>query len=121
VTHAIDADRNQTDLAVTGWIDRRVLDVSGDPIGVVVDVHPALSDGRPEWLAVSTGLLSSPIAVPVHGAARVGDDVVIAHHRHVVFTAPGDVELLTIDPAAERAIAAHFGLAPTTVGASSTS
>lgn len=117
MTHAIDGDRNQPDPELTGWIDRRVLDVSGEPIGVVVDVHPTGGDRRPEWLAVSTGLLGSPIAVPVHGAARVGDDVVIAHHRQVVFTAPGNAELLTVDPVAERAIAAHFGIVATRVGA----
>ena len=118
MTHVIDRDRNEPDPGLTGWIDRRVLDIRGEPIGVIVDLHPAGADRRPEWLAISTGLLSTPIVVPVHGAARIGDDVVVAHHRQVVFTAPGDAELLTIDPAAERAIAAHFGLTTPTVGAS---
>jgi hypothetical protein len=115
VTHAIDGDRTEPVLA--GWIDLRVLDVSGEPIGVVVDVHPAGPE-RPEWLVISTGLLGSPVAVPVHGAARINDDIVIAHHRQVVFTAPGNAELLTIDPVAARSIAAHFGLLARNVGAS---
>ncbi|MET0324236.1 MAG: PRC-barrel domain-containing protein [Ilumatobacteraceae bacterium] len=118
MTYANDGDRNRPDLATDEWIARRVLDVTGEPIGVVVDLHPGGPDARPEWLAVSTGLLSTPVAVPIRGSVRVGDDVVIAHDRHVVFTAPGDLELLTIDAAAERAIAAHFGLAAPTVGAS---
>ena len=90
------------------WIDRRVLDIMGQTIGVIVDIYRDGPDHRPAWLAVSTGLLDTPIAVPADGAAEVGRDVVVAHDRHAVFTVPGDAALLTMDPSAARAIASHY-------------
>ena len=101
------------DGALNGWIDRRVLDITGESIGVVVDIYADGTNRHPAWLAISTGLLDTPIAVPIVGASQVGEDVVVAHDRHTVFTAPGDAALLADDPGAERAIASHYGVRST--------
>ena len=57
------------------------------------------------WLAISTGFFGTRIAVaPVHGASLLGDDVVIAHDRHTITTAPPVDIVVTVDPADEQAL-----------------
>lgn len=94
---------------LSSWIDRPVVDIGGDPIGVLVDVY-ADAAHRPAWLAINTGLLGEPIAVaPVRGASLLGEHVVVRHDRHTVVTAPAvEGALLMVDPAVEQFLSAHY-------------
>ena len=91
------------------WVDRHARDASGAVIGIVVDVYADPLTRRPAWLAISTGFFGTRIAVaPLRGASLLGEDVVIAHDRDTVLTAPpGDV-VVTIDPAEQQSLIDHY-------------
>ncbi len=56
---------------VAGWRGRNVIGSDGDPVGKVVDLYVDAETGRPEWLAVNTGLVGSRVSfVPLEGAPR---------------------------------------------------
>lgn len=91
------------------WIDRRALDRRGELIGVVVDVYGDPVSRRPAWLAISSGFFGIRIGVaPIEGVSLRGGDVVIAHSREVVTTAPPVDVLVTVDPDQQRRLVDHY-------------
>lgn len=98
-----------TDTELSSWLDRRVLDRHGDVFGVVVDVYVDAFTRRPAWLAISTGMFGTNVTVaPVRGSSLLGDDVVVAHSKQVVTTAPAALPHPTLDPVAELAVSHHY-------------
>src|SRR3954451_13281886 len=95
------------------WIDRRALDVRGEPIGVIVDVYDDPDGRRPAWLSISTGYFGTRIAiVPLRGVSLLGHDVVIPHTRHTITTAPAVEVVVIVDPDQQQALIDHY--TPTT-------
>lgn len=94
----------------TRWVDRRVRDSSGELIGMIVDVYDDSSSHLPTWLAISTGFFGARIGVaPIFGASLLGDDVVIAHPREAVDSAPWvDPRVSVLRPDVERLLAHYF-------------
>jgi len=91
------------------WVDRRALDRRGEVLGLVVDAYTDPVTHRIRWLAVATGFFGTRVAVvPVRGASLLGDDVVIAHSRHVITTAPAVDIVVGVDPADERSLIDHY-------------
>jgi len=92
------------------WIDRRALDKRGDLVGVIVDVYDDPASGHPAWLAISTGFFGTRIAVaPLGDTTRLGDDVVIAHSRHTITSAPHVDVVMTIGRAEQQSLVEHYG------------
>jgi PRC-barrel domain len=61
---------------LSSWIDRRVVDVSGNGIGVIVDIYCDATTARPTWLAIDVGGSPPTIAVtPVRGSSLLGENV----------------------------------------------
>ena len=91
------------------WLlDRRVLDSTGDPIGISVAAYADAGSGRPTWLAVYTGRRTAVIVVvPVDGSSMLGDDILIAHDLDTVLAAPGDPQSLS-DPTRQGRLSAHY-------------
>lgn len=59
---------------MSDWIERTVVDSSGDEIGTIDAIYLDDETGDPAWIAVKTGRISSRIAfVPLDGASRAGD------------------------------------------------
>ena len=57
-----------------GWIGRAAHDSSGDKVGEIADIYCDDATGRPEWLAVTTGLFGTKQTfVPIHGSEQYGD------------------------------------------------
>lgn len=91
------------------WIDRRAVDNQGGLLGVVVDVYEDSQSRCPAWLAISTGFFGTRIAIaPVHGASRLGEDVVIAHDRRTITTAPGVDIVVAVEPTQQRRLVDHY-------------
>jgi uncharacterized protein YrrD len=71
------------------WIGHQVVDRDGNKIGKVSQIYVDDQTGRPEWLAVNTGLFSSKSSfVPLSGAAVQGDQLTFwLPKRRTTFTA----------------------------------
>ncbi len=62
-----------------------MLDVSGNRIGVIVDIYRDATTARPTWLAIEIGGSPPTIAVtPVRGASLLGENVILANDRDTV-------------------------------------
>jgi hypothetical protein len=52
-----------------GWIGRDAYDSAGEKIGEITDIYYDDRTGRPEWLAIKSGLFgSNSTFVPIHGS-----------------------------------------------------
>ncbi len=72
-----------------GWIGRQVVDQAGDKIGKVSQIYVDDETGRPEWLAVNTGMFKSKSSfVPIGSGQLRGDDVVVSFDKGKVKDAP---------------------------------
>ncbi len=91
------------------WVDRRARDTSGEVLGVVVDVYEDPATREAAWLAISTGYFGTRIAVvPIRGASLLGDDVVVAHHRTLITTAPAVDVFVAVTPDHHRLLVDHY-------------
>jgi uncharacterized protein (TIGR02271 family) len=84
-------EREMTDQAqeYSGWIGHQVFDQAGDKVGKVSNIYFDDRSGQPEWLAISTGMLSRRSSfVPMQGATASGDDLVIGWDKAMVKDAP---------------------------------
>ena len=90
---------------------KRVFASNGDEIGDVETVLYDKATGKPEWLAVRSGLtgLKSRL-VPYKGAEERAGGVYVPHSKSRVEAAP-ELKGVEISQQDERALAAHFGLA----------
>lgn len=89
------------------WLDRLVLDDRGETLGVLIEIYADGLTRRPAWLAIDAA--SGVVVAPVRGASLLGEDVVIAHARRTVATAPAVEVLGTVDPAQEQLLSNHYG------------
>jgi len=93
------------------WIDRQVVDPAGRRVGTLADVYVDDATGRPEWLAVTTGLFGSRIAfVPVGSAQEERKRVRIAYSKRQVRSSPTvDTDGQLTEDQEER-LYRHYGL-----------
>ena len=71
------------------WIGQTAYDADGDKIGKIDDIYLDEETGKPEWLAVSTGMFGSKVSfVPITGASSQGDDVHLQFSKEQVKGAP---------------------------------
>jgi uncharacterized protein (TIGR02271 family) len=92
------------------WRGRTLVDRDGDKIGKVEDVYLDRSSGKPEWIAVKTGLFGSNVSfVPIHDAAIDGDDVRVGHDKGLVKDAPNIDPDGELSPEEERRLYQHYG------------
>jgi uncharacterized protein (TIGR02271 family) len=97
---------------VYGWIGNTVVDQSGNKVGKVSQVYLDEQTGQPEWLAINTGLFKSNSSfVPLSGARRDGDQLVVAYDKDMIKGAPqveddGDGYL---SPAEEQELYSYYG------------
>jgi uncharacterized protein (TIGR02271 family) len=73
----------------TSWIDRQVVDGSGEKVGKVSDIFVDDDTDEPEWLSISTGLFAKRSSfVPIRGVAVDGEQLVLAYDKAMVNDAP---------------------------------
>lgn len=111
---------NNAEELVGDWRDRTVKDMSGDKVGSVADIYVDDQTGQPDWLAVSTGLFGTKVSfVPIDGARRDGDDVVVAFEKEKIKDAPRTDADGSLSVDEEQALYDYYGRGYTT-GASQT-
>ena len=87
-----------------------VFTASGDKVGSVDKVLYDKATGKPEWLAVQTGVfgLKSRLT-PFHGAERRADGVFVPYQASQIEAAP-ELESDEISQEVERRLASHYNL-----------
>lgn len=92
---------------LAGSSGRTVRTYSGEAVGEVFDIYADEQTGRPEWLAVSTG--AAVTFVPVDGAERHGDEILIPYDQATIDSAPAtDADgVLTVEE--EDELYRHYG------------
>ena len=100
-----------------GWIGRDAYDADGDKIGEITDIYSDDETGRPEWVAVKTGLFGTKHSfVPIHGSSvyrgeggEEGGDLQVAFDKDMVKDAPRFDDDEHLDPDQERELWSYYG------------
>ena len=71
-----------TESAVADWRGSNVVDSDGDKIGKIEEIYMDAETGKPEWLAVTTGLFGSKVSfIPIAEASDSGGDVRVPYDK----------------------------------------
>jgi len=93
------------------WIGQTAYGSDGDKIGKISDIYLDEETGKPEWLAVSTGMFGSRLSfVPVSGASAQGDDVRLQFSKEQVKGAPNAEPDGALSQSEEAQLYAHYGM-----------
>jgi sporulation protein YlmC with PRC-barrel domain len=96
---------------VLEWRGRTIVDRAGEKIGKFQDIYLDTETDRPEWAAVSTGLLGRrQRLVPLGEAQPEGDDVRVPFDKEDVENAPEVDSDRDLSQDEEAALYAHYGL-----------
>ena len=94
------------------WRDRDLIDRDGDKIGSIGDVYLDEETGRPEWLAVKTGLFGTKVSfVPIAEARAEGDEVRVPYEKSHVKDSPNVEADGALSQPEERRLYEHYDLA----------
>jgi uncharacterized protein (TIGR02271 family) len=101
----------QTKEAVASWRGRSAVDNDGDKIGKIEEIYMDAETGRPEWLAVTTGLFGSKVSfVPIAEASEAGGEVRVPYDKAQVKDAPNAEADGELSQQEEAALYRHYGL-----------
>jgi uncharacterized protein (TIGR02271 family) len=96
---------------IRGWRGRTVRDRDGDKIGSVEEIYVDDQTGKPEWLAIRTGLFGTRQSlVPVEGARDEGGDILVAYAKQQVQDSPNVDPDGEISQEEEQRLYGHYGL-----------
>jgi uncharacterized protein (TIGR02271 family) len=102
-------DTQMTDVAA--WVDRTLVSASGEKIGTIGAIYSDQDTEQPEWLAVSTGWFGTRMSfVPLRGATRRGDDVMVHFDKAQVKDAPNADPDGQLSQEEEARLYEHYGL-----------
>jgi uncharacterized protein (TIGR02271 family) len=93
------------------WRGRNLVGSDGSKIGSITDIYLDQDTGRPEWLAVKTGLFGARVSfVPLAGATDQGDDLACRWTKDQVKDAPNAEADGELSQAEEAALYRHYGM-----------
>ena len=96
---------------IQSWVGRTAVGPQGEKIGKIADIYLDDQTDKPEWLAVSTGLLGTRVSfVPIQGAGAQGDDVQVPFSKDQVKDAPNAEADGQLSMEEEARLYAHYGL-----------
>jgi hypothetical protein len=102
-----------TSMSYDGWIGRDAYDNQGDKIGRIEEIFYDDATGRPEWVAVKTGMFgANRTFVPIHGSQPLGDDdgnLRLAYDKATVKDAPNIDPEGHMTPAEEAELWKYYG------------
>ena len=102
---------NITQSAVAEWRGRSAVDGSGDKIGTIEEIYMDAETGKPEWLAVSTGLFGMKLSfIPIAEASEAGGAVRVPYDKAQVKDAPNAEPDGERSQTEEAALYRHYGL-----------
>src|SRR5918995_5530917 len=92
-----------------GWLGHDAYDRNGNKIGEIADIYYDDATGRPEWLAIRTGLFGlNTTFAPIAGSTGQGDDLVLAYDKDLVKDAPNLDPAGSLTAEEERELYAHY-------------
>jgi len=95
----------------TAWRGRTAVDADGDKIGKIEEIYLDAETGRPEWLAVKTGLFGSHVSfIPLAQAREDGDDIRVPFDKDHVKDAPHVDPDGQLSHGEEEALYRHYDL-----------
>jgi uncharacterized protein (TIGR02271 family) len=101
-----------TESAVAAWRGRDAVDSEGGRIGSIDEIYMDAETGKPEWLAVTTGLFGSKVSfVPIAEASEAGGEVRLPYDKQQVKDAPTAEADGELSQEEEAALYGHYGLA----------
>jgi uncharacterized protein (TIGR02271 family) len=100
-----------TQSAVAAWRGRNAVDSDGDKIGTIDEIYMDTETGKPEWLAVKTGLFGSKVTfIPIAKARDDGVGVRVPYDKQQVKDAPNADADGELSQEEEASLYRHYGL-----------
>ena len=101
----------QTKEAVASWRGSTAVDSDGDKIGKIEEIYMDADTGKPEWLAVTTGLFGTKVSfIPIAKASETGGEVRVPYDKQQVKDAPTAEADGELSQQEEAALYRHYGL-----------
>jgi uncharacterized protein (TIGR02271 family) len=100
-----------TESAVAEWRGRNAVDNDGGKIGSIDEIYLDAETGKPEWLAVKTGMFGSKVSfVPITEASESNGDVRLPYSKDQVKDAPTAEAGGELSQEEEASLYSHYGL-----------
>jgi uncharacterized protein (TIGR02271 family) len=101
----------QTKEAVGSWRGSNAVDNDGEKVGTIHEIYMDAETGKPEWLAVKTGMLGSKVSfIPIVGAREAGGEVRVPYDKQQVKDAPNAEADGELSQQEEASLYRHYGL-----------
>jgi len=102
---------NPSQSAVAEWRGSTAVDSDGEKIGTVEEIYMDAETGRPEWLAVKTGIFGMKLSfIPIAEASESNGDVRVPYDRQQVKDAPNAEPDGELSQEEEAGLYRHYGL-----------
>ena len=102
---------NPTESAVAEWRGDNAVDSDGEKIGTIEEIYMDAETGKPEWLAVKTGLFGSKLSfIPIAEASETGGGVQVPYDNQQVKDAPAVEPDGELSQEEEANLYRHYGL-----------
>ena len=96
---------------VAAWRGGTAVDRDGEKIGTIDEIYTDAETGKPEWLAVKTGMFGSKVSfVPIAEASDAGGDVRVPYDKQQVKDAPRAEPDGELSQDEEAGLYRHYGL-----------
>jgi uncharacterized protein (TIGR02271 family) len=100
-----------TESAVAQWRGGTAVDSDGDKIGTIDEIYMDGETGKPEWLAVKTGMFGSKVSfIPIAEASDADGDVRVPYDKQQVKDAPSAEADGELSQDEEASLYRHYGL-----------
>jgi uncharacterized protein (TIGR02271 family) len=100
-----------TDSAVAEWRGSSAVASDGDKIGTIEEIYMDSETGKPEWLAVKTGLFGMKLSfIPIAEASDAGGEVRVPYDKAHVKDAPAVEPDGELSQEEEASLYRHYGL-----------
>ena len=100
--------------AIASWRGRNAVDSDGNKIGKIEQIYIDAETGKPEWLAVTTGLFGSKVSfIPIAETSKAGEDggeVRVPYYKQQVKDAPNAEADGELSQEEEADLYRHYGL-----------
>jgi uncharacterized protein (TIGR02271 family) len=102
---------NPTQSVVAEWRGSSAVDGDGQKIGTIHEIYMDAETGKPEWLAVKTGMFGSKVSfIPIAEASAVGGEVRVPYDKQQVKEAPNAEADGELSQEEEASLYRHYGL-----------
>ena len=96
---------------ITAYRGRDAVDANGEKIGSIDEIYEDTETGKPEWLAVKTGMFGSKLSfIPLAEASESGEGIRVPYTKAQVKDAPNADATDGLSQEEERRLYSHYGL-----------